>query len=53
MTVREAPMKSLRRPSAATVREFLAAQAQLDFTYPEVGATAAVPPAPPASPADR
>src|SRR3954467_5767003 len=45
MTVRETPMKSLRRPSASTIREFLAAQAQLDFTYPEVGATATVPPA--------
>src|ERR671910_611047 len=45
MTVRETPMKSLRRPSAATIGEFLAAQAKLDFTYPEVGATAAVPPA--------
>ena len=38
-------MLSLRRPSAATIREFLAAQAKLDFTYPAVGATAAVPPA--------
>src|SRR3954470_4098444 len=45
MTVRETPMQSLRRPSAATIGEFLAAQARLDFTYPEVGATAAVPPA--------
>ena len=38
-------MMSLRRPSAATIREFLAAQAKLDFTYPAVGATATVPPA--------
>jgi uncharacterized protein (UPF0548 family) len=38
-------MNPLRRPSAATVREFLAAQAKLDFTYPAVGATATVPPA--------
>lgn len=37
-------MKSLRRPSAATVREFLAVQAKFDFTYPEVGATATTPP---------
>jgi uncharacterized protein (UPF0548 family) len=38
-------MKSLRRPSTATVRDFLSAQAKLDFTYSAVGATAAVPPA--------
>ena len=38
-------MLSLRKPSAATIRAFLAAQAKLDFTYPAVGATAAVPPA--------
>jgi uncharacterized protein (UPF0548 family) len=38
-------MTSLRRPSAATVREFLAAQAKLDFTYKAVGATASLPPA--------
>jgi uncharacterized protein (UPF0548 family) len=38
-------MKSLRRPSSASVREFLAAQAKLDFTYPAVGATATAPPA--------
>jgi uncharacterized protein (UPF0548 family) len=37
-------MKSLRRPSAAAVREFLAAQAKLGFTYPEVGATATTAP---------
>ena len=36
---------SLRRPSDATIREFLAAQAKLDFTYPAVGATASLPPA--------
>src|SRR5918998_209153 len=45
MTLGGTPMKSLRRPSAATIGEFLAAQAELDFTYPEVGAMAAVPPA--------
>ena len=38
-------MMSLRRPSDAAVREFLAAQAKLDFTYPAVGATATTPPA--------
>jgi uncharacterized protein (UPF0548 family) len=37
-------MKSLRRPSADTVREFLAAQAKLGFTYTAVGATASLPP---------
>src|SRR4051812_31275820 len=37
-------MKSLRRPTAATVREFLAAQAKLDYTYTAVGATAGLPP---------
>ena len=37
-------MKSLRRPSAAAVREFLAAQAKLGFTYTAVGATASLPP---------
>src|SRR4051812_20798469 len=37
-------MKSLRRPSAASVRDFLAAQAKLDFTYTAVGATAGLPP---------
>jgi uncharacterized protein (UPF0548 family) len=37
-------MKSLRRPSAASVREFLAAHAKLDFTYTAVGATASLPP---------
>ena len=36
---------SLRRPSAETIREFLAAQAKLDFTYSAVGATASQPPA--------
>src|SRR5262245_7438794 len=34
----------LRKPSASAVREFLAAQARLDLTYPAVGATAAAPP---------
>ena len=37
-------MTSLRRPSDATIRDFLAAQEKLDFTYPEVGATATTPP---------
>jgi uncharacterized protein (UPF0548 family) len=36
---------SLRKPSVERLREFLAAQAKLDLTYPAVGATAAVPPA--------
>jgi uncharacterized protein (UPF0548 family) len=44
MTVRGTPMGLLSRPSAATVRDFLAAQAKLDFTYPAVGATASTPP---------
>ena len=38
-------MLSLRRPSAETIGEFLAAQSKLGLTYPAVGATAAVPPA--------
>jgi uncharacterized protein (UPF0548 family) len=38
-------MLSLRRPTAATIRAFLAAQARLDLTYPAVGATATTPPA--------
>jgi uncharacterized protein (UPF0548 family) len=33
----------LRKPSVERLREFLAAQARLDLTYPAVGATAAVP----------
>jgi uncharacterized protein (UPF0548 family) len=37
-------MKSLRSPTAAMVREFLAAQAKLGFTYTTVGATASLPP---------
>lgn len=37
-------MTLLRRPSDARLRDFLAAQAALDFTYPEVGATATTPP---------
>jgi len=37
-------MRSLRRPSDAAVRDFLESQAALDFTYPEVGATATTPP---------
>jgi uncharacterized protein (UPF0548 family) len=38
-------MLSLRKPSAERLRDFLAAQAKLDLTYPAVGTTAAVPPA--------
>jgi uncharacterized protein (UPF0548 family) len=38
-------MPALRKPSADAVRAFLAAQAGLPFTYPDVGATAADPPA--------
>ena len=38
-------MLALRKPSAEQLRDFLAAQSELDFTYPAVGATAAVPPA--------
>jgi uncharacterized protein (UPF0548 family) len=37
-------MLSLRKPSAEQLRGFLAAQSKLGFTYPAVGATAAVPP---------
>lgn len=44
MTVRGTPMGLLSRPSAATVRDFLAVQAKLDFSYPAVGATASTPP---------
>src|SRR5436309_2304777 len=39
------PMLSLRRPSTETMREFLASQSKLSFTYSAVGATATVPPA--------
>jgi uncharacterized protein (UPF0548 family) len=35
----------LRKPRPETIRAFLDAQAMLAFTYPAVGATAAVPPA--------
>jgi uncharacterized protein (UPF0548 family) len=38
-------MPSLRKPSAETLRAFLATQAKLNFTYTAVGATATVPPA--------
>lgn len=38
-------MLSLRKPSAARLAEFLAAQSRLDFNYAAVGATAATPPA--------
>jgi hypothetical protein len=41
----ESEVLSLRKPSAERLRGFLAAQSKLDFTYPAVGATAAVPPA--------
>lgn len=37
-------MFRLRRPSAESIRAFLATQAELDFTYAAVGATATVPP---------
>ena len=37
-------MPFLRKPAAETIRAFLATQAKRDFTYPAVGATAAVPP---------
>lgn len=38
-------MLSLRKPSAGSIRHFLAAQSKLDFSYPAVGATAKQPPA--------
>jgi uncharacterized protein (UPF0548 family) len=38
-------MRSLRKPPAERLRDFLAAQSLFDFTYSAVGATAAVPPA--------
>jgi len=38
-------MPFFHKPSAATGRAFLAAQARLDLTYTVVGASAAVPPA--------
>jgi uncharacterized protein (UPF0548 family) len=38
-------MLSLRRPSTETIREFLATQSKLGFTYTAVGATASQPPA--------
>jgi uncharacterized protein (UPF0548 family) len=38
-------MVSLRRPSTETIREFLASQLKLGFTYTAVGATASLPPA--------
>ncbi len=38
-------MLLLRKPSVERLRDFLATQSKLDFTYPAVGATAAVPPA--------
>jgi uncharacterized protein (UPF0548 family) len=38
-------MLTLRKPSADTMRRFLAVQAKLPFTYEAVGATAGTPPA--------
>ena len=38
-------MVSLRRPTSQVIREFLASQSKLGFTYTGVGATAGVPPA--------
>ena len=38
-------MWSLRKPSADSIRRFLSAQAKLEFTYSEVGATATQSPA--------
>lgn len=38
-------MLFLKKPSPETIRQFLMAQAKLDFTYPTVGATAKTPPA--------
>jgi uncharacterized protein (UPF0548 family) len=38
-------MLSLRKPSTASMRRFLATQVDLPFTYPAVGATATTPPA--------
>ena len=38
-------MLSLRRPSTGAIREFLASQSKLGFTYTAVGATASLPPA--------
>lgn len=38
-------MLSLRKPSAASLRNFLTAQSELPFTYGAVGATAGTPPA--------
>jgi uncharacterized protein (UPF0548 family) len=37
-------MLRLRKPSPTTVRDFLAAQGKLDFSYPAVGASATTPP---------
>ena len=38
-------MVSLRRPSTEAIRDFLASQSNLGFTYAAVGATASQPPA--------
>ena len=38
-------MLSLRKPPTQRLRDFLASQSKLDFSYSAVGATAAVPPA--------
>lgn len=35
----------MRKPSAESIRRFLSEQANLDFTYSAVGATASIPPA--------
>jgi hypothetical protein len=35
-------MLSLRRPSTGAIREFLATQSKLGFTYSAIGSTAAV-----------
>jgi uncharacterized protein (UPF0548 family) len=37
-------MLSLRKPSGEIIRQFLTAQAKLDFSYSAVGATATTPP---------
>lgn len=46
-------MLSLRKPTAESLRRILAAQASLDFTYPDVGATAGDGPMPPDYVADH
>lgn len=39
------PTLSLQKPAPDNLRQFLAAQSELDFSYPNVGATAGTPPA--------